>query len=417
MRQFFIFLACACFGVSADCFGQAFWTNRSIPNAGTVYSLIADPGGTLFAASDAGIYRSTNRGDSWMAASTGLPADIFGNRYVYQLVIETNGAMLAASWAGVYVSRNGGQNWTSSNNGFYTVNPSIRCMSADSSGNLVAAVSGDLFKSTDLGSTWYHVLHDPFGAFATVAVSPWGSLFAANFSGYNYRSIDRGEHWNRIPYDSLPRSVSCFLFTNDGRVLAGTQYNGVSVSSDSGKSWKGFTNSGLPDSPSISSLWYWRDGYYYVVIYLKGVYRLSSTGVTWLAENSGLTNYNVRCLGSDPQGYFYVGGDNGGVFRTVNAVTEVVHTIGVPRSFRLSQNYPNPFNPSTTIEFALPHSGLATLKIFNLLGEEVTTLVNEMLPAGTYRIGWNANSSPSGVYFYQLQAGDFTETKKLILLK
>jgi hypothetical protein len=51
------------------------------------------------------------------------------------------------------------------------------------------------------------------------------------------------------------------------------------------------------------------------------------------------------------------------------------------------------------------------------LGEEVTTLVNEMLPAGTYRIGWNANSSPSGVYFYQLQAGDFTETKKLILLK
>jgi len=417
MKKFFVILACASIGVSANSYGQAFWTNRSISNAGTVYSLVADSGGILFAATDAGIFRSTNRGDSWTAASTGLPSDIFGNRYIYQLVAERNSSMLAASWAGVYISRNGGQSWTSSNNGFYSINPSIRCMSADSSGNLFAAVWGDLFKSTDLGSTWYHVFNDPFGAFASVAASPWGFLFAANLSGYNYRSIDRGEHWTRIPYDSLPRSVNCFLFTKDGRVLAGTQYNGVSVSSDSGNSWRDFNDSGLPGSPSISSLWYRGDDYYYAALYLKGVYRVSSTGTTWLAANSGLTNYNVRCLGSDPRGYLYVGGDNGTVFRTLNAVTEVVHIDDVPRGFRLSQNFPNPFNPSTTIEFSLPRSGLVTLEIFSLLGEEVATLVNEVRPAGTYRIGWNASSSPSGVYFYRLETKDFVQTKKMLLVK
>lgn len=89
----------------------------------------------------------------------------------------------------------------------------------------------------------------------------------------------------------------------------------------------------------------------------------------------------------------------------------------IPKEFSLAQNYPNPFNPATTIEFSLPRSELATLKIFNLLGEEVATLVNEVRPAGTYRIGWNASGSPSGVYIYRLQAGDFTATKKLILLR
>ncbi len=417
MRQFFVILTCAYLGVSTHCFGQAFWTNRSIPNAGSVYSLVADLSGTVFAATDAGIYRSTNHGDSWMAASAGLPADIFGNRYVYQLVAERNGTMLAASWTGVYFSRNGGQSWTPSNNGFYSVNPSIRCMSADSSGNLFAAVWGDLFKSTDHGSTWYHVLNDPYGAFATVAVSPWGSLFAANLSGYNYRSIDQGEHWNRIPYDSLPRSINCFLFAKDGRVLAGTQYNGVSVSGDSGKSWKSFNNSGLPYSPSISSLWFWQDGFYYAAIYLKGVYRLSSMGMTWLAANSGLTNYNVRCLGSDPQGYFYVGGDYGAVFTTFNAVSEVAEGRNARQSFQLSQNYPNPFNPSTTIEFSLPKSSYTTLKIFNLLGEEVATLVSQEVSSGAHRTTWNATNMPSGIYFYRLQAGEFMETKQMLLVK
>jgi photosystem II stability/assembly factor-like uncharacterized protein len=97
----------------------------------------------------------------------------------------------------------------------------------------------------------------------------------------------------------------------------------------------------------------------------------------------------------------------------------------VPDIFALLQNYPNPFNPSTTIEFQLPAEGYAKLTVYNLIGQEVVTLVNEKLSAGTYRCNWDARNLPSGVYFYRLvanaissgQAGSFVETKKLMLLK
>jgi len=89
----------------------------------------------------------------------------------------------------------------------------------------------------------------------------------------------------------------------------------------------------------------------------------------------------------------------------------------VPSELILGQNYPNPFNPTTTIEFSLPHTDFVTLKIYNILGEEVATLVSEKLHAGRYKYEWDAGELVSGIYFYQLRAGDFTQTHKMILLK
>lgn len=89
----------------------------------------------------------------------------------------------------------------------------------------------------------------------------------------------------------------------------------------------------------------------------------------------------------------------------------------IPGSFVLHQNYPNPFNPTTNIEFSLPRSTFVRLVVFDLLGREVETLVNEDLSAGTFRADWNASSYPSGVYFYKLEASGFAESKKMVLLK
>jgi len=89
----------------------------------------------------------------------------------------------------------------------------------------------------------------------------------------------------------------------------------------------------------------------------------------------------------------------------------------IPRAFELKQNYPNPFNPSTTIRFDLPKSSFVALKIFDVLGREVTTLINEKRPAGKYAVEWNSKGLPSGIYLYQLNAGEFTETRKLVLQK
>ena len=89
----------------------------------------------------------------------------------------------------------------------------------------------------------------------------------------------------------------------------------------------------------------------------------------------------------------------------------------IPKSYNLAQNYPNPFNPSTKIKFGVPKNGEVRLVIYDVIGKEVATLVNEHLNAGTYESEWNASNFPSGVYFYKLVSEDFTQTKKLVLIK
>ncbi|HCV43335.1 MAG TPA: hypothetical protein DGH68_07610 [Bacteroidetes bacterium] len=89
----------------------------------------------------------------------------------------------------------------------------------------------------------------------------------------------------------------------------------------------------------------------------------------------------------------------------------------LPAQFTLGQNYPNPFNPSTAIEYSVPQRTSVEIKVFDVLGREVATLLNEEKSAGVFTVRWDASGMASGVYFYQLQAGSFVDVKKLILLK
>ncbi|MDP3830852.1 MAG: T9SS type A sorting domain-containing protein, partial [Ignavibacteriaceae bacterium] len=107
--------------------------------------------------------------------------------------------------------------------------------------------------------------------------------------------------------------------------------------------------------------------------------------------------------------------DNDGTF---NYSSNVEVTVGqIPNDFSLNQNYPNPFNPETIISYQLPVSGNTSLKVFNILGSEVATLVNEVQEAGTYDVSFNGKDLTSGVYFFRLQAGDFIKINKMTLMK
>ncbi|RPI62554.1 MAG: T9SS C-terminal target domain-containing protein [Ignavibacteriales bacterium] len=103
------------------------------------------------------------------------------------------------------------------------------------------------------------------------------------------------------------------------------------------------------------------------------------------------------------------------LFVSVEDSNEV--NVNAPVTYSLDQNYPNPFNPSTKIKYSLPVSGCVSLKVYDILGKEVTMLVNEEKTIGTYELNWNPTNLPSGVYFYRLQAGSFVQTRKMILLK
>jgi len=89
----------------------------------------------------------------------------------------------------------------------------------------------------------------------------------------------------------------------------------------------------------------------------------------------------------------------------------------IPEEYSLEQNYPNPFNPVTKIKFVIPEESFVELKIYNVLGKEVRTLINDERPAGYYEVNFDAQGLPSGVYLYKMKAGSFSDTKKMILLK
>jgi hypothetical protein len=128
----------------------------------------------------------------------------------------------------------------------------------------------------------------------------------------------------------------------------------------------------------------------------------------------------------DPNNYPNGHGPQGDAVRIFNYVRLVrggtasdVNESGtsLPESFKLEQNFPNPFNPTTTISFSMPISGSVSLKIFNSIGQEIATIVNENLSAGTYSYKWDAKEQANGIYFYRLITDSFSETKKMILLK
>ncbi|MDH3269462.1 MAG: T9SS type A sorting domain-containing protein [Ignavibacteria bacterium] len=150
----------------------------------------------------------------------------------------------------------------------------------------------------------------------------------------------------------------------------------------------------------------------------QGIIRTTNSGSSWESFNSGLPQGSCgHVLACNSGGILFTGTETG-VYRTIESTTDInEYEEVIPSEFALYQNYPNPFNPSTTIKYQLPQSGKVTLKVYDILGEEIRTLVNEGKAAGNYEVNFDASVLKSGVYFYSLQTESFRDTKKMILIK
>ncbi|MEK9138789.1 MAG: T9SS type A sorting domain-containing protein, partial [Bacteroidota bacterium] len=154
--------------------------------------------------------------------------------------------------------------------------------------------------------------------------------------------------------------------------------------------------------------------------------RYSPSGVEQCVQRYTENDYDwASSIAVDGSGNVYVTGRSSGSgtsedyatikYSQLTGITPISNQI--PEASRLYQNYPNPFNPTTTISFSLPFRSFVSLKVFNALGEEVSVLLSEVLPAGTYSQQWNPEGLSTGVYFYRLQGDNFVDTKKLLLLR
>jgi hypothetical protein len=191
-------------------------------------------------------------------------------------------------------------------------------------------------------------------------------------------------------------------------------------SSDMGATWSDIS-SNLPDAPVNA---FAVDNNNQSVLYVGndvGMYVSFNTGDNWEFLGEGLPIVTVGDIKIHPTANFLVAGTHGRSMYKIDLdmVTGIETDKGTTplNSFVLEQNYPNPFNPSTTIQYTVGSQQFVVLKVYDILGEEIATLVNEEKSAGTYEIMFDAQVLTSGVYFYTLEAGSYIQTKKMILMR
>ena len=357
----------------------------------------------------AGVHISTDNSMNWTAVNTGLTS----NNVAALIVNGTN--LFAGTDSGVFVSTNNGTNWTAIDNGLTSKNISTLAVIGN---NLFAGTGGaGVFLSTDNGANWTAVNNGLTSNFVSSLAVIGTNLFAGTvgFGGSGvYISTNNGTNWN--PANSgLTGNVVTTLFASGTNLFSFTSQ--VFISTDNGTSWS-LANTGLPNSFEVCFAV--SGSNVFAGAYSNGVYLTTNNGANWNEVNDGFgssrTIRTLAVLGVDLFAGFY----NGSVRRRPlsQMITSVESISNIqPTQFSLDQNYPNPFNPTTKIRFEIPNGGLVELKVYDVLGNEVGVLVNEEKPMGRYEVDFKAANLPSGVYLYKLQAGNFFETKKLMLLK
>jgi hypothetical protein len=271
---------------------------------------------------------------------------------------------------GVYLSADSGSSWKAVNAGLQS--EMVRVLSICDTTLFIGTEYG-AYRSTDYGTSWQQITGGPI--YAVDIMGPYAiigaDLFAGSTYGEVFHSTDNGISWNQV---GVTGTGVAALVVSGVNLIVGTYSGGVLLSSNGGTSWN--------------------------------------------QVNTGLTNSSVRCLALAGPNLF-AGTGGGGVWRRtlLNVLSVNPETKDGPVVFTLYQNYPNPFNPSTTIKYELPKASLVTLTVFDILGREVSVLVNERRDAGVYEVKFDGQNLASGVYSYRLQAGDYVATKRLLLLK
>ena len=356
-----------------------------------------------------GIYKSTNGGITWIQKSTVRSSSIFFS--------DINNGWVVGNGGSILKSTDGGETWATKNSG---ITNDLNCVKFyDSNFGMCVGNEGIILLSTDGGESWLTQNSGTTNKLNEITFTNSSSAWVVGANGMILNTTDLGFNWtsiNGITEDELT-SIS-FINENTGwfagmngkmfkyqkSVLPvelssfNAKVNNNSVQLNWGTATEinnyGFNIERRIDNETWNSIGF-----------VKGHGTISSP------QNYSFTDKTT--LGGNKIKYRLKQLDFDGNYKYSNEVEVEL----VPAEFVLYQNYPNPFNPSTKIKYSVQQPTLITIKVFNLIGAEIETLVNKEMPEGNYEITWNAVNLPSGVYFYQLKAGSFIDTKKMVLTK
>jgi photosystem II stability/assembly factor-like uncharacterized protein len=429
---------------------------------------LAYNGSVLYCCSDGGVYKSTNDGVTWTDLNHYLSTlqyqsadyDISNLQYMYggcqdnDKETTTNGG---ANWIqrttgdggytivdpvntnyiyGQYVngtihrSINYGSSYTtitpSGSSGGLFYNPYEM---APGDNNTIVFGRADLWKTTNAqtcssGSGWTQIATTSVvgGNVSSIAISATNinKIYIGTSNGKILITSDNGANWLTLTGFTYVTDLIVDR-TNDNICYAtfgGTSANRVMKTTNSGQNWTSISN-GLPLIQVNSVILRTTAPRMLVIGTDLGIFASSNEGANWVSFSTGFPLVAVYDLKYKQVPGIILAATHGRGCWTFNLgqMVGVDPFAQIPDNYSLEQNYPNPFNPSTKISFSLPQAENVKLKVFDMLGKEVATLVNGKLNAGIHQLTWDASGFASGVYFYKIDAGSFNTVKKMMLVK
>lgn len=392
-------------GASWNWSETSFWPDYPTCVAHSQTALIA---GTY----ESGVFLSIDDGVSWYPSNNGLT------------ISEVNSLLISGS--DFYAAANGGilhsditaailwspLIWDRINRGITNLNMTALAMSPDTLSIFTGSLGGGIFMSTNKGINWSQVNNGITNDSVLCLMFHEDTLYAGTSGGGIFCSTNKGEHWAERNEGLGDLTVTSFAQIGHD-LFAATKTGGLFESDDHGLSWRGIDTT-LTGSHTLSFVA--SDSLLFTGT-TNGVFMLRKYLSTWSVTSCGLPGIGIHALAINI-GDLIASTPSAVLKRPLSQLTTVsCFPSDLPHLIWLKPNYPNPFNPITSISFTLAKRGFVSLKILNVLGEEIATLVSGQLEAGEYTRNWNGTNQSSGVYFCRLQAGSSTETIKLLLIR
>jgi photosystem II stability/assembly factor-like uncharacterized protein len=382
------------------------------------------------------VYKTMNAGASWSLQTTAASSDTAYFTSVYFTDANTGFITIASLFmyfGKILKTTNGGTNWNAisfnDSTAYYSIFFPNQSVGFAVGGKIDPPYGYRGIKTTNNGNTWARMNIPVLGNnLVSVSFADVNTGYILGAHGDIFKTTNSGNNWVLLNTNTSNDFANIyFINALTGMALGGSVTTGTVLRTDDGGST--WTLTQYSTCPLIKA-WFTSPSVGYIVGWCHQILKTTNGGLNWFNQISPSTSqlFNDVFFTSENTGYI-AGQHSIEWFGLILKTTTGGETLGIepisneiPEQFNLCQNYPNPFNPSTKIKFDIPRVRTGRdlyvqLVIYDLLGRRVTTLVNEQLQTGTYEVEFDGTDYPSGVYYYKLIAGEYSETKKMVLVK